>query len=139
MPLRSSSLGFGSASAMDVPPASHEAPENAKAARREPEAAVAVLARDAIRVAQPILADEQERDDERVDHERLDQREAENHRAADLAGGAGVAGDALERRAGGAALADAAAERGEADAEAGAERDQAVVDWRGPGSSSRWR
>src|SRR5207248_8420348 len=73
------------------------------------------------------LEDEQQRDDERVDDERLDQREAKNHRAVDLLGSSRVARDALERRAGRAALADAAAERGETDAEACAERDQAVV------------
>jgi len=47
--------------------------------------------------------------------------------ARDLTGGAGVAGDAFECRAGGAALADAAAERGETDRETSAERDPAEV------------
>src|SRR6476646_9372606 len=41
------------------------------------------------------LEHEQERDQERVDAERLDQRETENHRAADLTGRAGVARDAV--------------------------------------------
>src|SRR4030095_4985931 len=65
--------------------------------------------------------------DERVDDQRLEQREAEDHRAADLTGSARVARDALERAGRRTALADAAAERREPDAEARAERDPAVV------------
>src|SRR5262245_18879871 len=62
------------------------------------------------------LEHEQERDQERVDHQRLDQGEAEDHRREDLSLRAGVARDAFEGRAGRAALADAAAECGETDA-----------------------
>src|SRR5689334_9123385 len=43
------------------------------------------------------LALEQERDEEREQNERLDEREAENHRRLDARSGAGVTADALER------------------------------------------
>src|SRR5690348_5596700 len=71
------------------------------------------------------LGHHEERDDERVDDERLDQREAENHRAADLVGGAGVAGDAVEGGGGGLALTETTTERGEAEADRGAEHHDA--------------
>src|SRR5687768_3647806 len=88
-------------------------------------------ARAAPAFARPVLLadlqDEQQRDDERVDDERLDEREAENHRAADLASCTRVAGDAVERSGGRAALTDATAEGGDADAETGCERDETEV------------
>src|SRR5215510_4840311 len=119
LPWRSSSPGRGSASDM-CPGGFHTPTENAKggpkAARRQRSRAD-LLGAD--------LEREDERDDERVDDQRLDQREAEDHRGADLAGGAGVARDAVQRGGRGAALADATAERGDADAQAGGERDQA--------------
>jgi hypothetical protein len=71
--------------------------------------------------------EEEEGDDERVDDQRLDEGEAENHRAADLVGGARVAGDAVEGGGGGAALAERATEGGDAEAERGAQRDEARV------------
>src|SRR5512134_1344069 len=67
------------------------------------------------------LADDLERDDERVDHQRLDQREAENHRDEELAGRRRVAGDAVERRRRCAALTERAAEGRDRDADAGRE------------------
>ena len=52
---------------------------------------------------------------------------AENHRAADLVGGAGVAGDAVEGGGGSLALTERAAEGGEAETERRGDGDQAGV------------
>ena len=65
---------------------------------------------------------EEERDDEAEEHERLDQREAENHRGLDARGGARVTRDALERGSGRAALTEGATEDAETDGEACAAR-----------------
>src|SRR4029079_2665539 len=100
----------------DIDPerASHTPPENAKGGPcGPPRSLTSAFGSD------QLGEHEQERDDERVNRERLNQRETENHRAADLVSGARVAGDAVERAAGGPALADAAAGPGGADTETG--------------------
>src|SRR5438093_1570905 len=67
------------------------------------------------------LAGQVERDDEAVDDERLDEREADDHRHEDLAVRLRVARDAVEAGGGGAALAERAAEGGDADRQRGAD------------------
>src|SRR5688572_23228588 len=69
------------------------------------------------------LALEQDRDDERVDDQRLDQRQAQDERGEHLVSRLRVARDSLERRGRRAALAERAAERRERDREAGAQAD----------------
>src|SRR5262249_40291782 len=63
----------------------------------------------------------------RVDDQRLDEGEADQHRGEDLRASARVAGDAVERGGRSAALTETTAERGEAEAEARGEGDVAVV------------
>src|SRR5437868_6795822 len=119
LPLRSSSPGFGSAS--DI---GQKGPTRLPKTQKATSEVACHGSREELLAD---LEDERQRDDERVNDERLDQGEAENHRAADLTGGAGVAGDAVEGGGCGAALADATTERGDADAEAGGHRDHAEV------------
>src|SRR5690606_6541959 len=64
-------------------------------------------------------SDLEEGENEDVNHERLDEREAENHRHEELVARAGVARDALERSSRGATLSHRAAERREAKADEG--------------------
>src|SRR3990172_10989835 len=56
--------------------------------------------------------EQDQRDQQHVDDERLDQHEAQDERAADVAGRAGIAGDRLGRRADGAALTERRESRG---------------------------
>src|SRR5688572_3042032 len=69
------------------------------------------------------LVQEEERDEQRVDDQRLDEGEAEDHRREHLVGGARVAGDAVQRGRRGTALAERPTERGEGDAQAGGDGD----------------
>src|SRR5262245_19266351 len=66
-------------------------------------------------------ADEAAGDQQAEEHQRLEERHTEDEGHEDLARRRRIARDALESGAGGAALADAAAEGREADGEAGAD------------------
>src|SRR5262245_34031163 len=68
------------------------------------------------------LAVEQERDGECEEHQRLDERETENHRGLDAGRRAGVPADAFERRSGSPALTERTTEGRQRDREARAER-----------------
>src|SRR4029079_3210018 len=87
------------------------------------------------RRARSDLAHHEEDEDQRVDDQRLDEREAENHRDEDLVRGARVASDAVERGRRGADLTETTAEGGEAEADAGGDGDPAAL--RGGGDGER--
>src|SRR5690348_12835520 len=71
------------------------------------------------------LALEEERDDEAVNRDRLDEGETDDHRGLEAVGRARVAADGFHRRGNRAALAHAAAESAEAHRETRADADQA--------------
>src|SRR5438876_1714759 len=73
------------------------------------------------------FAEQLERDQQAVDDQRLDERQADDHRDEDLARGLRVARDALEGRAGGAALTDGAAQSREAYRERGGDAEPLVA------------
>src|SRR6185436_9312094 len=68
------------------------------------------------------LAGEDERDDEREQHQRLDQRQTENHRGLNARGRAGIAADALESGRGSATLTETTTEHRQANRDGSADR-----------------
>jgi hypothetical protein len=73
------------------------------------------------------LALEEEGDDQSVDAQRLDESQTDDHRGLDLAGRAGVAGDALQHAESGEALTNTTTESGETDSNTGTECDHSLV------------